>query len=892
MKILTSLGIFLIAATTAYAASFKAPAGSPLARNEHPRIFVTRSDLPKLRAKIQTYYASDFGTFLKEMEGLYSVSPGSGPLGEWNEIFGAARSFAFLHLIDPQSLGFTSTYSARQYGEKALELALYIANSLPDSWTEAHHGVKNLTTAKGGVASLALQVVYDWTHDISTVEQRRKIADRLMAMWDNKYDSNKVKLENHYAANAHVYAGALCFYGDADLGSSYTNKSQIMMDSYLDVFLTRQLATAEALFEGSSDWVEGDSYSMDGYVGLMMLAAASSSALGENFFATNTWIRYAPYYIYFNMMPMPYKGDYYFAQQNTSSVMEVNGRAASAVMNMAAAMLAEEDPDLAGFCAWFVHDSPYGQEVNEFKYYDPYLFDVFYKFLFGTRHVRRLSPEEAEVPLSFHLGQMHVMRSDHGFNDATLIQFFSPMYWYSNGHNEPEQGAINIHRFGSLAVGAANSKNSGSGIPRVSSGGKGFAQNNVLGLGPDKELDVEMGGLGDTADTPEYFQIGEDHHIGTVDAREYRPGLFDYVNYDYTRSYKDGSKADLARRAVVYLRGPVNHEYVVVMDRVQSSQQKFFLLHTPADLEAVGGAWQAAGAGHWTTSARTLKVVNRIDQSHGQMYVTSLFPETVEVHKFGGPGKEWVWADGTPLNYDAADFSEKAAYLLSDHTLQFRSQEGQFLTVMQIGDANTMGAMASVRKLSGDHWIGTLIDDERLVIFSKPQAQMSELTYQITSNKRVKHLIVEMKPWHFYTVTRNGKVVAQSKTGSNGVISFSDSPGGSATYSVALGGFTNVGQTEDAIIPEGIRLANFPNPFNPETTIYYAVPEGGKANLAIFNTRGQLIRTLLSDSVSPGEHSITWDGTDDSGAPVASGVYVYRIELNTKRRWNKLILAK
>ncbi len=872
---------------------FVAPQNSAIARGEHPRIFVTQNDLPRLRAKIQTYYAQDFQKFVSHMDALYSTPPGSGTFSDWNEIFGAARSYAMLYLLDPQTiLGHAGGFTREQYGRKALDMALYIAANLSDSWTEAHHGAKNLSTSKGGLASLALQVVYDWTHDLSTVAQRRAIADRLITMWNNKYDSQKVKLENHYAANAHVYAAALCFFGDTDLGSTYVAKAQEMMDSFQDVFIIRQLGVAEKLFEGSSDWVEGDAYSFDGYVGLMMLAAAAESALNENFFVKNPWIHYAPYYIYFNLMPMPYQGYYYFAQQNTSTALSVPGRHASAVMNMIAAKLADADPNMAAFASWFNHNSPYGHDVEDFKYYEPHLFDFFYKFLFGTRQVPPKSPEQSGVPLSFHLGQQYVMRSDHSINDAALIQFFAFKFWYSNGHNEPEMGAINIHRFGPLAVSTANSKNAGKGIPRVSSGGKGMALNNIFGLGDDPYLDVDFQSDGDAGDTPEYFQDGANNHIGQVEAQEYRPGLYDYVNYNYTRAYRGGTKTQLARRALVYLRAPVNHEFVVVMDRVDSDREKFFLLHTPTDPEAVSGNWQSAGSGHWVSAARSFKVVNRIDQAHGQMYVTSVFPQNVTAHKFGGPGHEWVLADGTPLSYNASDFGEIAAYLYGAYTLQLRGFDNQFLTVMQIGDANTMGERAEVLGLNGPNWIGALMERERLVIFSKSETPLADFSYSITSRKPVKHLITEMKRNYDYTVKVNGQVVASGTTGPNGTISFTHNPGGQATYSVVLGGITSVKEQKGASIPQELKLANFPNPFNPSTTIHFNVPYPALTTLSIYSTSGRLVRTLVSDSLQPGEYDVKWDGTDRHGVRVASGVYPYRLAVGKLVAWNKLVVTR
>ena len=630
----------------------------------------------------------------------------------------------------------------------------------------------------------------------------------------------------------------------------------------------------------------------------MMLAGAAGSALGENFFASNPWLHYAPYYVYFGITPMPYQGEYYFTQHNTASGLTGRNRFTSAIMNMAAASLRGKDPKTAAFAAWFCEKSPYGLLVGDYPYYAPHLYDFFYKFVFGTRVVPKKSPDEAAIPLSLRLGQMHVMRSDHGFDDATLIQFFSPLYWYQNGHNEEESGSFNLHRFGPLVIAAACTKNGPAGIPRAN-GGKGMALNNVFGLGPDKELRLEKGSSSDEADTPQDFAIGANTHIGTVEARQYRPGVYDYVNYNYTRSYKGGSKTKLARRALVYLRGPVNHEFVVIMDRVESQQEKYFVIHTPVDIEAIGGTWNAAGSGHWTSVAKTVKVTNRIDRSHGQMYLTSVWPQDAMLQKFGGPGYEWVWADGSPLVYRGA-FNEMARYLFSDRTLQIRSPENLFLTVMQIGEANTMGEKALVEGISDTTWIGALIDKERLVIFSKDEKPMADLDYTINSNKLVKHLVTELDKGRTYTVTKapQGRVVAKGTTGANGTIAFSNNPNGTATYTIVLDSSSAVAKSA-AAIPRTIEMRNYPNPFsasgifdNPSTTITFALPQSGEVTLAIYNTAGQLVRTLISETLANGGHQITWDATNDNGAHVSSGVYLCRLQFGGGVSQVKLALAR
>ncbi len=73
---------------------------------------------------------------------------------------------------------------------------------------------------------------------------------------------------------------------------------------------------------------------------------------------------------------------------------------------------------------------------------------------------------------------------------------------------------------------------------------------------------------------------------------------------------------------------------------------------------------------------------------------------------------------------------------------------------------------------------------------------------------------------------------------------------------------------------------NFPNPFNPETTISFSIPEDSKVNLYVYNIKGQKVKALSDDTFDKGKHSVVWSGLDDSGKPVSSGVYFYKLSVN------------
>ncbi len=82
--------------------------------------------------------------------------------------------------------------------------------------------------------------------------------------------------------------------------------------------------------------------------------------------------------------------------------------------------------------------------------------------------------------------------------------------------------------------------------------------------------------------------------------------------------------------------------------------------------------------------------------------------------------------------------------------------------------------------------------------------------------------------------------------------------------------------------------ANYPNPFNPSTTIEFALPGYSRVRLAVFNLAGQQVRVLTERALPAGTHSVRWDGKDSRGRPAASGVYLYRLSINDGRSWSAI----
>lgn len=85
---------------------------------------------------------------------------------------------------------------------------------------------------------------------------------------------------------------------------------------------------------------------------------------------------------------------------------------------------------------------------------------------------------------------------------------------------------------------------------------------------------------------------------------------------------------------------------------------------------------------------------------------------------------------------------------------------------------------------------------------------------------------------------------------------------------------------------------NFPNPFNPSTTIQFSLPERSHVNLSVFNTLGQRVATLIDDVKNEGKYEIRWNGISEQSFSVASGVYIYQIKVGNGTASRKMLLIK
>ena len=125
---------------------------------------------------------------------------------------------------------------------------------------------------------------------------------------------------------------------------------------------------------------------------------------------------------------------------------------------------------------------------------------------------------------------------------------------------------------------------------------------------------------------------------------------------------------------------------------------------------------------------------------------------------------------------------------------------------------------------------------------------------------------------------------------------------GSLTYDAAQNSDTsfdcgtagpNAGIANQVETPDSFTLhPNFPNPFNPTTEIRFSLEESGPVRISVFNALGQEVRVLAEGSYDWGEHSVTWDGTDNAGANMPTGTYLYQLRFNNRTYTRTMTMIK
>jgi hypothetical protein len=101
-----------------------------------------------------------------------------------------------------------------------------------------------------------------------------------------------------------------------------------------------------------------------------------------------------------------------------------------------------------------------------------------------------------------------------------------------------------------------------------------------------------------------------------------------------------------------------------------------------------------------------------------------------------------------------------------------------------------------------------------------------------------------------------------------------------------------ISPNNDLVNVPGMALSNYPNPFNPNTTVQFELKAAGETTLSVYNIKGQVVKTLINQSMPSGAHKINWDGRDNHDTPCSSGIYYLRLDNEHRTQLRKMLLIK
>ena len=259
----------------------------------------------------------------------------------------------------------------------------------------------------------------------------------------------------------------------------------------------------------------------------------------------------------------------------------------------------------------------------------------------------------------------------------------------------------------------------------------------------------------------------------------------------------------------------------------------------------------------------------------------------------------WKSAQTVDIDNDGTDEIILASWNASNNDIYLLQQSGDTLVSTMIKNVPD----ASYRSYGGA--VGD-VDNNGLLDFvfgtrqSTPNGIIHRLAYQggsITDSLNWKLTVIDSL---IDTIVVQYDITAMADVDGDGLdeVLYSGTPRGAlptdppppiVILSVDL---TGIDQGQTTVVEDFKLEQNYPNPFNPETQIRFTIPRALPVRLNVYNIRGQLVRTLVNSAMTAGSHTVRWDGLDNHGVKVASGVYVYSIKAGEFVQAKKMTMLK
>jgi hypothetical protein len=592
--------------------------------------------------------------------------------------------------------------------------------------------------------------------------------------------------------------GVIAFSGDSYPDAGIQKE---LLTAFKSIWLDRYLVELNYFYGKGTGWHEGSGgYFSRAVVTLSLPVAMFSPALGVDYIATTPFFSRYPVFVEANTRPHSLLGRPFYDRWGTISEGISGPNCKSLMLN--AGMLRRSGHRNAALAKWSIENTARDCERELIGYGGTWSNAVLYWFLFGHRDIVPKSPSALEIPTSVELGLgQHVMRSGYTSAASQVIFYAQELTMY--GHDSPEYGTFTLHKFGNLIVQAGNTK-SGEGVlltgTAIPSRGSVFenvvslhkgASDPGLGFPGGRQVDPFFGARG-------IRRIGK---AGTITASTLNGPGFDYVGYDNLPMWTPAT-ASVSQREFVYLHGPADKEFLVVLDRFHaanpSTDEKIWKIWVPTQPEFVGGTTTTPRPGAWISSdSGMIKLTNRVDglkgkefesaPTHGRFFMKTLLPRDPVISFLGGPGMEFQSGDGdgtTPWGTPPMTQAERE--YLGWGRVEVRPSVRQaydvFLNVIQFGDAQTLAAMAPIERIDSANGAltGAHISDaanQWVVMLARNASDrydIREATYGFTAiGARSRHLLVNMaRDTTFY--------ITVSSSGAETRVAITTQPGGGA----------------------------------------------------------------------------------------------------------------
>jgi hypothetical protein len=750
------------------------PGNSPIAKGEHPRLFLTVNDLVTLRTLLATTYATKFQSFITELDSKFDTSASS--KSDWERRWGGIN-YAFLGLMDPQATmsNFSSAHTKTAYCQKAVE---YAKTLLPDISANTHENHNNLVVATDGPIYLPPTIVYDWCNNLISSSDKLSLVQAFINNYQHRQNPKRLLIDNQDTMKFHNALPVLAFYNDtlagAYAGKTYAEWQTEMYNWFHDIWVNQYVDTVNYFYKAAGGH-EGPSYGANAYVNGVFAIGAISSALDRDYFVDMPYFSTYPLYLLASTKPLMEEGIYY--NNRWGDIGSGKSKFSCQSSHLSIGTLKKFLPDLASLQKWHLQRIPHCSDYP--NYGGQWANAVFYSFLWGHQEVSPKSPAQLGIDLAQKLGQgKFVFRTGYEDISDTMIAFWATDFVIQpGGHSHHHISHFTLDKFGNLILKPGNAKSPSS---EKLENDDGALFHNVVGIhDPNDSNDTYMNYDKQTKDsiddlyTSPHYQPGGNNNKGIITASDiHNKNGYDYVSYDFSIAWLN--KAVLSQREFVYIHGNTNKEFLIILDRIITSSpnyEKNWHIWVPSQPVFSNGYPTQQRTGKWvSTDTNMMMVTNNYtgNDSHGRIFLKTLSPVSHKTTAIGGPPNHYFEDTKGNLVPDrgivyplTAEQENRLGWGRIEIQPSTAQNEDTFLNVIQFGEANSLPDMSSSVRINseGSNMIGAHIGDNSnqwIIMFTKNSDEISQVnftkytfnTLSITS----KHLLFNMIPLTKYYI--------------------------------------------------------------------------------------------------------------------------------------------